>query len=794
MKDNRSIFLFTKPGEKKAFTVEGFNGGMHGIIGHKRGNLEWNNNSKEFTYTPEDGFTGIVELILKYDSDSSGKFNKEIPININVANTFKPRARLIKIIGQELISNDVIALVELIKNSYDADAKNIDIRLNNIFLKNGDITVMDDGQGMTYEKVINVWLEPATPDKKASNEQTFSKCFKRRFLGEKGIGRFAVHRLGEKIELITRASKNCEGLLHDYETKVTLDWSEFTEEKYLSDIPVTVTKINSPETFRNSSGTLIRITGIHPWKNEKSVTDAAMKIKGLESPVKPKFGVLHKPDSSNDPGVKIDFLSNDEQLNKKLRETKTLKDLLDTAFYKFTGEIDEKGEIKYSYKFNRVDYSDIKREIINKSESLQSLDPDWFENHPISNSNTPGKFEVSFYAWDLDSASLKVAGLSSYYRNIIKPNAGVRIYRDNFRVWPYGEGDNDWLGLDLIRLNDPKERPVSRNQIFGIIHISSTNNKDLKDQSNREGLISNEQYENFYHLVSSALTLFAKERKADKVKIDKVTKKKSVSDIVTESIEVLKNNVKINKHEDLYNSDIEKIETSYKDKINDVLERYMMAAAIGISYSIPIHEMKLRLTSINHLIEDLENHPDQQDRFLKQLGEYVKETEDIVMAVTSIMSRQKKKKISLYNVAKNVEILKESEIKKYGINLEIEGDKSIEVEAVPGLLNTAVLNLVDNAIYWLRVKKIKSRETNTPFTPIIIITILKDVDNKGKLIVKDNGDGFEDPLELLTEPYYSKKSDGLGLGLFLVNEIMMRFGGRLNGFNNNGANFEITFN
>lgn len=793
MEDKQTLILFTKPGEKKSFIIEGFDGGMHGTTGDLHGKIEWNNNSKEFIYIPESGFAGVVELTLRYDADSSGKLNKEIPIRINVANTFRPRARLIKIIGQELISNDVIALVELIKNSYDADAKEIDIRLNNIFLNNGEITVKDDGQGMTYEKIINVWLEPATPDKKANSEQTFSKCFKRRFLGEKGIGRFAVHRLGEKIELITRASKNCEGLLHDYETKVTIDWSEFTEEKYLSEIPVTVTKINTPEIFRNSSGTLIRITGIHPWKNEKSVTDAAMKIKGLESPVKTKFGILHELESSSDPGVKIDFLSNDEQLNKKLKETKSLKELLETAFYKFTGEIDELGKIKYSYEFKRIDYLDIKREFDSKSESLQSLDPDWFENHPITESNSPGKFEVSFYAWDLDSATLKVAGLSAYYRNIIKPNAGVRIYRDNFRVWPYGEGDNDWLGLDLIRLNDPKERPVSRNQIFGIIHISSANNKDLKDQSNREGLISNEQYENFYHLVSSALTLFAKERKADKIKIDKVTRKKSVNDIVTESIEVLKQNVETNKHESLYNSDIEKIETSYKDKINDVLERYMMAAAIGISYSIPIHEMKLRLTSINHLIEDLEKHPDQQDKFLKQLGEYVKETEDIVMAVTSIMSRQKSKKISLYKVAQNVEILKESELRKFGVELMIIGDKTIEVEAVPGLLNTAVLNLVDNAIYWLRAKKIKARETNSPFTPVITISIFKDADNKAKLSVKDNGDGFDDPFELLTEPYYSKKSDGLGLGLFLVSEIMMRFNGKLTGYNDDGAVFELLF-
>ena len=87
--------------------------------------------------------------------------------------------------------------MELIKNSYDADAKNIEVSLNDIFSDDGEILIKDDGSGMSYEKIINVWLEPATPDKRAKGEQTFSDCFNRRFLGEKGIGRFAVHRLGE---------------------------------------------------------------------------------------------------------------------------------------------------------------------------------------------------------------------------------------------------------------------------------------------------------------------------------------------------------------------------------------------------------------------------------------------------------------------------------------------------------------------------------------------------------------------------------------------------------------------
>lgn len=789
MNTSTELDFIINPGEILQFKLERDPASVFTTSGELHGILEWNDFSN-VTFTPERDYRGYIKFNINYTYKG---VSENRWIYIELANTFKPRARIIKIIGQELISNDVIALVELIKNSYDADATEIEIHLNDIFSKNGEILIRDSGTGMTYEKVVNVWLEPATPDKKSKGEQTFSACFKRRFLGEKGIGRFAVHRLGDKIELITRAKINCDQLL-DYETKITIDWSDFTDDKYLSEIPVKVSKIDVPQTFVNNSGTLIRVTGIHPWKTIKNIKDAALKIRSLESPVSPRQVQLHESAiPKQDPGITINLDSNNDQISRELKETKSLKDLLTSAFYKLNGIIDDKGTLVYDYEFNRPDLSDLKRSTKLLEEYLPATNPDWFEEHPLSNLNSPGQFEVNFYAWDLDTATLRNAGLADYYRNIIKPNAGVRIYRDNFRVWPYGEPDDDWLGLDLKRLNTPKERPVSRNQVFGIIHTSSIENPQLKDQSNREGLIINDQYEQFYQLVSCALSVFAKERKADKVKIDKVKQTSSINDIVTDSISGLRKKMEKRDHLVFYNDHLNQLEIAYKEKINDVLERYMMAAAIGISYSIPIHEMKLRLTSIRHLIDDLNENPKLQDKYLRQLSNYVEETEDIVKAVSSMMSRQKRQKVNLLKVGQNMKILKASDLKKYGIELKISGDEDIEVDAVPGLLNTAVLNLVDNAIYWTRSKKINMQAERKSYQAKVEIEVFRNSEGDSVLTVQDNGDGLKDPHELLIEPYYSRKSDGLGLGLFLVNEIMIRSGGRLSSHNNNGAMFKLTF-
>jgi nitrogen-specific signal transduction histidine kinase len=759
------------------------------VIGPRNGKII--NNGVQILYEPNNDFSGDDNIIIS--SLVSGQKVKT-NIAILVANTFKPRARIIKIIGQELISNDIIALVELIKNAYDADSTNIDVSLNNLLSNSGEIIIEDNGNGMSFEKIINVWLEPATPDKKSKTEHTFSPCFQRRYLGEKGIGRFAVHRLGDRIELITRAKKDCENKLLDYETRVVIDWMDFTEDKYLDEIPIKIEKEYSPKRFKNNSGTLIRITKIHPWKNKRTIKEAILKMRSLESPIKPQQVQLHKDEIINDPGISINLFSNDKDLDQEIKSIKSLSELLATAFYKFSAIIDDDGEIIYDYNFSRIDYPGLKRDEKSLTDNLKKYDNDWFEEHPITKFNSPGTFEINFYAWDLDTATLRVAGLADYYKNIIKPNAGIRIYRDNFRVWPYGEPDDDWLELDISRLNAPKERSVSRNQVVGIIHLSSLGNSKLQDQSNREGLIVNDQYDEFYHLVNSAISLFARERKKDKLNIDKVSRSKKLDDSVTESIAALIKKIENNNHSFLYLNDIKKVESIYKNKINDILERYMMAAAIGISYSIPIHEMKNRLNSIRYIIDDIEKNPLQQDKLLRQLHEYVKDTEDIVNAVTSIMSRQKSQKVNLYKVANNIKLLKESDLNKYNIDYEIRGDNKLCVRAVPGLLNSILLNLVDNSIYWLRVKLNEALEKKSSFKPRILIELIQENHTKGILKLSDNGSGFEDPFELLIEPYYSRKSDGLGLGLYLVSEIMIRFGGHIIGYNNNGAVIELTFN
>ena len=126
---------------------------------------------------------------------------------------FRPRARLLQLLGDQLIGTPRLAVFELVKNAYDADAEKVTVTLNDIDTPNASIVVEDDGDGMTLEIIRDIWLVPAH-DHRDLQRRALQRTRRNRLpLGEKGVGRFAVHKLGDRIEVITRDSQVFNGLL-----------------------------------------------------------------------------------------------------------------------------------------------------------------------------------------------------------------------------------------------------------------------------------------------------------------------------------------------------------------------------------------------------------------------------------------------------------------------------------------------------------------------------------------------------------------------------------------------------
>jgi hypothetical protein len=160
-------------------------------------------------YSPKKNFIGNDTLYFFTKENGEQIISK---VTINVASTFKPKAHILTLLGEELIKSPVMAIYELIKNGYDADAKNVDVLFENIEdFQKAKIVVVDSGTGITEEVLENVWFEPGTDFRKPISIEGIrqikrSPIFKRIPMGEKGVGRFAVHKLGNKIKLISRAA------------------------------------------------------------------------------------------------------------------------------------------------------------------------------------------------------------------------------------------------------------------------------------------------------------------------------------------------------------------------------------------------------------------------------------------------------------------------------------------------------------------------------------------------------------------------------------------------------------
>ena len=175
------------------------------------------------------------------------------------SSVLRPRARILKILGDELISSDQVALIELIKNSYDADATAVDVLFaGDIENGQGSIQIIDNGVGMSLQTIQSAWMEPATHIKRVN---TRSELFRRRVLGEKGIGRFAASRLADSLLISTRQPDA------DKELSAFVDWTAFDDEsKYLDEIEI-LWETNPPSEFADKGSftrllTLLKIAPI----------------------------------------------------------------------------------------------------------------------------------------------------------------------------------------------------------------------------------------------------------------------------------------------------------------------------------------------------------------------------------------------------------------------------------------------------------------------------------------------------------------------------------------------------
>lgn len=695
---------------------------------------------------------------------------------------FKPKARLILQVGDRLIANEKIAISEVIKNSYDADARSVIVEMNDINdEKKGEIIVLDDGFGMDLNIIENVWMEPGTNYKEnILNGDKISK-FNRLPIGEKGIGRFGVHKLGNKIELISK-QKNGK------EVKLKIDWNKFDSDKYLDQEEVEIIEKQTIENNffgKDEYGTYLRITSLRKeWKKAdfRSFYRNAMS--------------LVSPFASKD-DFKIEIKSN-------LSWEHGLMDLDDIKkhalwYFKVTTEsfiIDDMSCIKikeFKYQFtpyrgmtkisSRIvtendEYISKDNQITRKKEIKEKTDDASVQKQTTEYENIPnegfGNITIEGYIYDFDTKTLDLSDIAdrSGIRNYVKENGGVRVYRDGMRIYDYGEFGNDWLGLDQSRINAPTSK-IGNKLILSSISLSRQESKGLEEKTNREGFIENEVFKNFRDSVIFILNKVNFLRNIDKDKIRKIYQQEI--DIEESTISILQklekkvNSEKVVPIEDDRKqilTNLKKIETNY----NEMKDTLLKSAGTGLAYSLVIHE-------IEKMISELKNRVDKTN--IDELKDLTIKLKHTVESITSLFINSK---LSLIP-AKNV-IDKSMKFFKYRVKThEIElikkyQDKDFEIECSDNFIINALMNLVDNSIYWLKYHKKRLLQEHKPRK---ILIDLIDFEDKVGIVVADSGFGFSIPAETAVLPFKTTKiaGDGMGLGLYFVNEIMKMHNGNL---------------
>jgi signal transduction histidine kinase len=679
---------------------------------------------------------------------------------------FRPRARLLQILGDQLIGSPRLAVFELVKNAYDADAETVTVTLENIDRPDRRIIVQDDGIGMSLETIRDIWLVPAH-DHREKQRKLLQRTDKKRLpLGEKGVGRFAVHKLGDRIELVTKTKGS-------QECVVTIDWDSQIEKQFLSDTEVLV-QTRAPKVFTGTStGTKLTISRLREeagWSRGE-VRRLLRQITSISSPF-----------SDHSEGFETILQVPDHP--EWVAGLPDVKTLLERAPWHFKFRV-EKGLVSWQYEFKGI--SKIKLAPRTKSEKDVSLliaperDLDEFGTNQASKARRIkvvadesltqgiGPITGEFYVFDRDREVLMHLGDAQLIKSVLDENGGVRVYRDNIRVYNYGEPGDDWLELDLARVNTPT-RNISRNILIGAIDLSLEKSVGLIEKTNREGFVENAAYLNLKRIILGGLSLLQIERKIDKDNIRALTgkgKDRETENII-EPLQKLREAAKLHKLEKELTPLIDKAETNY----NEMRDTMLRAGLSGMGLAVVFHEVERGVRVLHDAIVA----GSKPETIQIQARELVR----ILDGFTELLRKGDRKTNSLKHLIRRVRDINQVRFRHHNVKLFCpaleETEPDVERVFSFGLMLGALNNLLDNAFYWLQVRW---PDSTSEVRRELYINVMKDFYGSPAIVVADNGPGFQDDADRLTRPFFSRRPDGMGIGLYYTNMVMELNSGRL---------------
>jgi signal transduction histidine kinase len=703
-----------------------------------------------------------------------------------MAKVFTVDARAILTLGRESIKDHTTALVELVKNSYDADATTVEIEIY-VNVPQPHIRIADSGNGMTERQVEHNWLRIGYSEKK--NER-LSKL-NRRKTGEKGIGRLSADRLGSILELRTKAAGKIYGL--------EINWEQFSQEGQdinkilLEEIPRP--EIRLPRTIKgqaSKTGTELIIRTLRQTWTVTDIESLSRELSMLVSPFKrlKDFQITLNTDVAEGYSGKIE------------------SDFQEQAYITLDAKFDGVVNVNYTVTI-RSDKGDRKQE--KKQEPLSQF-------IPSSPSQTSKRKKTEDASSASDGARLSCGPVHlillffpqkselfdlSQLRKFLDNNAGVRIYRDNIRVKPYGdpkEVEGDWLKLGATFAANPagarrKSANIRPKQLVGTVFIGRDANEQLVDSSSREGLVHGDAFNDLRRFVLRCVREVAIYHHEIYVKENPETKSNAVEKVKDLSIRLgdIREGLRsispmlVRTAEEAAEETIENIEIALdaiKDTVASLSELenqaavYRGLASIGIATAVFGHEIQAPISGIPGFIilakDLLGTDPPQIDEAIEELEKALEDVDKISgwgkFALLRI--RRDKRRPKKENIEKlTLDIIEELRPTLEALNIDLKlKTEPLDGKILPMNFESVLINLITNASTACRQVK-RSRN--------IKVNVKKKTDRgvRGvEIVVSDSGPGVAaGNIDRIWEALFTTKTEdnpGTGLGLTIVNDVV----------------------
>ena len=671
---------------------------------------------------------------------------------------FKFSPSILSRLGEELVPNPDQGILELVKNSYDADATICEVILNNTEASGGSVTISDDGDGMDIEALRDSWLVLGK-SKKASRSLTTR--LKRIPVGDKGLGRLAALRQGTQVKIFTRPQDQ-----PNVEYSLEINWEDFDRVDFVEDV---ILEVDRSETAKDH-GTEIIIGNLKAKFGRKETKRLARELLLLADPFSTAISFRPKL-----------IASGFDDLEKQVNEA-----FFDDAEYHVKASLNVDGKAQ-------VSLWDWKRDLINSIDSIDIYQEDKEEDDSFDTRGKAVPAEFELWIFELNPQSFNTKGRKGNLveiRDWLTAVGGVHLYYRGLRVAPYGDKDDDWLKINYERSKNPEARPYNKTVIGRV--ITEDHDNQLAQKTDRLGFMENDAYLDLRNFAIKTLDWVASERlkiieskrsqSKQEVKQDVIEVKEKVRQVVAAANMPMTVQSMVIKVVEEY----EKAKEQEEKTLRNDLQLYRSLATAGTTAAVFAHESSKKITLIRQLVEVIDQRIKEatsSDNYQKLFGKPLSKMYQIAGSLENfaqypiyLLRRDKRKSINvdINLVINNLIELFKTFFENSKIEIEFyEYTEKIYIKGTIAVLESIVTNLLTNTLNAFAVQGANLNERKV---------ILKTEVSDGFVWLKimDSASGIKGlSLDEIWLPGKSTTPGGTGLGLTIVKDSVEDLGGRI---------------